>query len=228
MYKVIFLDIDDTLLNFEICSRQALQKAFKRLGEEYAKETYPCFQRIDNMLWTKQKQGELTIDEVLNQRFCLIAEELGLKSSGEVLSEQFIYWLYFGTEKEPGTDEILEYLASKYKLFGASNGILDMQLHRMRLAGLRRFFYDVFVSDDIGYEKPDRLFFEEILRRAGVAPGEALMIGDSLSADIFGAAAAGIDTIWYNPKGKPGESGKVEAGEPKHVITDLRELKYLL
>lgn len=222
MYKVIFLDIDDTLLNFTLCSKQALEKAFKRLGEPFTAETFPCFQRIDNMLWTKQKQGELSIEEVLDQRFKRIAEELQLKSDGDTLSEQFIYWLGFTTEKEPGTDEIMDYLAGKYKIYAASNGILDMQIHRLRLAGLRRFFYDIYVSDDIGYEKPDKRFFEEILRRTGVDAGEALMIGDSLAADICGAADAGIDTIWYNPKNKSGHS------DAKHIISDLRELKHIL
>lgn len=224
MYKAIFIDIDDTLLDFKLCSMQALEKAFKRLGEKFTAETFPCFQRIDEMLWAKQQKGELTIEQVLDQRFCLVAEELGLKTDGKALSEEFIYWLGFTTEKVDGCQKALTYLSRKYKLFAASNGIQELQLHRLKLAGLRRFFYDIYVSDEIGDEKPDRRFFEEILRRSRIEAGEALMIGDNFTTDIKGASAAGLDTCWFNPKGKTAD----DDFKPTFTVSGLDQLKTIL
>ena len=95
-----------------------------------------------------------------------------------------------------------------------------MQKRRLRLAGIDGCFADCFVSDDIGFEKPDPRFFEVCCRRSGLAPGDLLMVGDSLTADIAGAAAAGIDACWYCPQG----AAVPENSEAKYVIARLAQL----
>lgn len=224
MYKAIFFDVDDTLLDFTLCSRSALEKVFKKFALPFADKEFACFQEIDSMLWAKQKQGILTIEQVLDRRFRLIAEALNLTVSGDDLSAEFIDRLKYTDILTPYAKETLSFLhdSGKYKLYVTSNGILDMQLNRLELSGLIDFFDGIYVSDDIGYEKPDKRFFQESLFRSGFAPSEVLMIGDSMEADIKGATGAEIDAVWYNPKGKASET------MPKYVIKSLAELKEIL
>lgn len=201
MYKAIFLDIDDTVFNFRKCSESALKETFSMMKIEYNKNVFDSFSEIDDGLWTRQKRNQLTVDEVLNVRFIHLAEKLGLDYDchqakmyfGNLLGEQYIM--------EPGIENVLDELSGDYKIYAASNGILKMQDNRLQLSGLKKHFTDLFVSDDIGYAKPDINFFTESLNRSNLTTSNVLMVGDSLISDIEGASVAGIDSCWYNPYG---------------------------
>ena len=71
-----------------------------------------------------------------------------------------------------------------------------MQLSRLKSAGLFSYFSDVFVSDEMGFEKPDSRFFSKCLHRIHFRPEEVLMVGDSLQADIAGGAKSGLKTFY--------------------------------
>lgn len=202
MYKAIFLDIDDTIFDFELCSRNALKDSFLKLNIPYKESYYTVFKEIDNMLWSKQKSGKLTVEEVLNKRFKILFRDINIdantSSAKDIfktsLSNQYIF--------TPNAYEIIEYLYGKYEIYAASNGNLSTQLNRLKLAGILEFFKDIFVSDDIGYEKPNINFFKESLRRGNLKPSEVFLIGDSIEADIIGGKNYDIDTCWYNPNNK--------------------------
>ena len=99
----------------------------------------------------------------------------------------------------PGAKEMLEKLQAKgYRLFAASNSFGHLQRSRLERAGILKYFEDTYISMDIGYDKPDVRYFEEALRRCGLQPNEVLMIGDSLTTDILGAQAVGMDTIFVD------------------------------
>lgn len=224
MYKAIFLDIDDTVFNFRKCSESALKETFSTLGIEYNQSVFDFFSEIDDGLWTRQKRNQLTVDEVLNVRFVHLAEKLGIDYDnhqvkmhfGNLLGEQFIM--------EPGIENVLEELSGDYKIYAASNGILKMQDNRLQLSGLKKHFTDLFVSDDIGYAKPDINFFTESLNRSNLTTSNVLMVGDSLISDIEGASVAGIDSCWYNPYGlKNSSEVKVD-----YEINKLRGLLKIL
>ena len=94
---------------------------------------------------------------------------------------------------------MVQSLSKNYKIYAASNSQKSMQENRLKLAGLFEHFTDFFISDDIGYEKPNVKFFEESLRRAELSSDQVLMVGDSLISDMYGAYNAGLDRCWYNP-----------------------------
>lgn len=199
MYKAIFLDIDDTVFNFKKCSEGALKETFSQLNLEYNNDVFESFTEIDERLWKQQKEELLTVKDVLDLRFKKLSEMLSLNYDshlakehfGELLGEQFIM--------EPGIEAVLEKLSRSYKIYAASNGVLSMQDNRLQLAGLRQYFTDLFVSDDIGSAKPNISFFSESLVRSDLKASEVLMVGDSLISDIAGANKAGINSVWYNP-----------------------------
>ena len=199
MYKAIFLDIDDTVFNFKKCSESALKETFSRLNLEYNKNVFESFSAIDERLWKQQKEEVLSVLDVLNIRFAELSETLGLNYDSNLAKEHFGSLLGEQHIMEPGIEAVLKEISSDYKIYAASNGVLTMQKNRLQLSGLQEYFTDLYVSDDIGYAKPNINFFTESMDRAKLKPSEILMIGDSLVSDIAGARGAGIDSVWYNP-----------------------------
>jgi 2-haloacid dehalogenase len=89
-----------------------------------------------------------------------------------------------------------------------------VQTKRLEKAGVLQYFVRLFVSQTIGYEKPDIRFFEHCLRETGYGPHEVLMIGDSVAADIKGGLNAGWNVCYLNRHGKP---AGVDCTEIKHL-----------
>lgn len=224
MYKAIFFDVDDTLLNFSLCSQAALSKTFNDFSMEYNDTIYKLFCDIDNRLWLKQKQELITVQDVLNLRFKELFAYLNLDIDNIAFQSAFQMNLSKEYALESGAIEIIQYVSSKYKLYVASNGILSMQLSRLELAGLLPYFSDLFVSDDIGYSKPNVNFFDECIHRSNFERDEILFVGDSLEADMIGANNSNIDTCWYNPYHK---AKNVEV-KTQYIIENLLQLKNIL
>ena len=224
MYKAVFLDIDDTVFNFKKCSESALKETFSTLNLEYNKDVFELFSAIDERLWKQQKEELLSVADVLDIRFAELSETLGLDYDSNLAKEHFGNLLGEQYIMEPGIEEVLKNISADYKIYAASNGVLTMQKNRLELSGLKRYFTDLYVSDDIGSAKPNIRFFTESMKRAGLESADILMIGDSLISDIAGANNADIDSVWYNPYGLENETD-IEAD---YEIKDLHELAGIL
>lgn len=220
MYKAIFLDIDDTVFNFKKCSESALEQTFSALKLNYEESIFDAFTEIDEGLWLKQKRNQLTVAEVLDMRFVHLKEKLEIDYDSAQVQTQFGSLLGEQYIMEQGIEKVLEKLSPVYSIYAASNGMLTIQKNRLELSGLREHFTDLFVSDDIGYAKPDSCYFKECLNRTDLKTTEILMVGDSLTSDIAGANVAGIDSCWYNPCVLENDS-EAEADFEIHHLNDL-------
>ena len=168
---------------------------------------------------------ELTTQQLFAFRWNRIFDALGIRADGAAFEQRFLDLLYETAIPVDGAAEICRYLKDKYILCAASNAFHDQQLNRLKIAGLLPFFDHVFVSESLGYRKPETEFFDAC--RAflpGVAADECVMIGDSLTADISGGRAAGMKTIWYNHTRRP----VPEHCEADQIVESLSELKNLL
>ncbi|PZF71882.1 noncanonical pyrimidine nucleotidase, YjjG family [Taibaiella soli] len=223
MYQAIFFDVDDTLLNFKLSSQSAFQKSFADFNLEYNDHIFSEFVGIDNILWAKQRTNEITIQEVVDNRFKQLFHLLKIDADAADMEHLYRNKLHHECHLESEVVETIVYLNAKYKLYVASNGFLTMQTARLKLANLFHLFSDLYVSDDIGFEKPDRRFFGEILKRSSFEKHQTLFIGDSLEADIKGASGADIDTCWYNPNRKENTSD-VSSTMIIHELSQLRAI----
>lgn len=224
MYQAIFFDIDDTIFSYTRCGRNALEKTFQVCGFPYTDQAYRLFQQVDDALWSQQKQGLLTIDQVLTLRAQQMASQHHNPEKSELFRETFVQKLAEETEMEPHAQETLARLSERVPLYAASNGFWKVQRDRLDKAGLLRYFTALFVSDVIGAEKPDKKFFDACLASCRFSPEKILMVGDSLQADMAGAGRAGLDCCWYNPKKLP----QVTGSPVTYQITDLRQIQKLL
>ena len=94
----------------------------------------------------------------------------------------------------------------------------------MTSANLYRFFEKVFVSEEIGYNKPSLDYFNACFAQIpDFDPSKAMIVGDSLTSDILGGKNAGISTCWVNPNHKTAD--KIQ---PDYEIEALCQLEALL
>ena len=226
MIKTVFLDLDDTILDFQKSERIAIRKTFEIMDVPHSSEVIERYIEINVGLWQALERGELTREGVLHGRFERLYGELGITRSAK--ESQLLYQSLLAKEYDflPGGKELLLALkeSGKYRLYMATNGIPEVQEPRIEASGVGEFFDGVFISERIGYSKPDKRFFDACFKEIeGFKKEEAIIVGDSLSSDIKGGINAGILTCHFNPKDKP-YTGVI----PDYKITNLSELIPLL
>ncbi len=225
MIKVVLLDVDNTLMDFRECAHQAMHFAAEEWGLTLPANITQVFHRINDGLWHRIEEGSLTVPRLHEIRWGLIFEELGIDRDGVEFEQRFLKNLAKGSATVEGAKELLEYLAPKYTLCVASNAPYYQQTSRLTNAGLLGYFDHLFISEKIGFSKPKPEFFEACMKELeGVSKEEIMMIGDSLTADIGGAAAFGLQTCWFNFSGAPKEQGS----GADHTVDRLEEIKNIL
>ncbi len=224
MIDYLFLDIDDTILDFGATERKSIARLLETLGVTPTEEIIHRYHVINLEHWKRLERGEITREQISN-RFDVLFGELGMTvptARCEALYRQF---LSEGTDAIPGALETVALLRQKYRLFAASNGTASVQAGRLRSTGLGAYFEQVFVSEEIGANKPNPEFFRRAVAKIpGFDPEKALMVGDSLTSDILGGIRAGIRTCWINPKHRPAR----EDIQPDFEIENLIQLPTLL
>ena len=195
MYRAIFIDIDDTLLDYIPCCREAFEFALPEHPEYF-----DLFFEISGRLFSEAKHGLHTIAEVMELYPKEFIATIGYPPEA-VDPFKHAFRAAWGKTHTlvPGAKEMLENLQAKgYRLFAASNSFGHLQRNRLENAGILPYFEDTYISMDIGYDKPDIRFYQEALRRCGLQPHEVLMIGDSMTTDVIGAQKAGMDALFFD------------------------------
>lgn len=224
MIEFLFLDLDDTILDFHKAERIAISRTIREFGVEPTEEILERYHQINKWHWEQLELGKLTRAQVLVNRFGVLFAELGVEVDAAKCAKVYEGNLSQGHWFLPGAEEAVERLSKKYRLFLASNGTAVVQHGRMTSANLYRFFEQVFVSQDIGHNKPSKEYFDGCFARIeGFDRERALIAGDSLTSDIKGGINAGIQTVWVNPEHKP--CGQIR---PDHEIEALHQLEALL
>ena len=206
MYKYLLWDVDGTVLDFLASEDYAIKFLFKKYNigvctDEMIKQ----YSAINTKYWQKLERGEMTKREILIGRFY---EFFGLIGADVSIAEDFNrdYQVTLGDHIEfvQKAEEILLSQKGKYKLVAVTNGTKVAQDKKLHLSGLDKVFDEIFISENVGFEKPDIKYFDYVFDSLGITDKrEALIIGDSLTSDIKGGYNAGIDTCWFNPLNKP-------------------------
>ena len=224
MIKNVLLDLDDTIFDFHKAERIALTKTLESLGVMPTEAVTSRYSEINASLWRKLERGEMEREEILVARFRLLFEEIG--ASRDALSARILYEknLSVGHYFIEGAPELLEALFGKYKLYLASNGTAAVQIPRISSSPIEKYFDGIFISELVGFNKPDKRFFERIFKGIeGFSPEETIIVGDSLSSDILGGKNAGIKTCLFNPKKKT-VSGDILPDFEIGALSELTEL----
>lgn len=225
MYKYLFIDLDDTILDFHKAEGIALRKTLTSFGVVPTDKNCARYSEINKMFWQKLERKELTRPQVMSGRFEMFFGELGVPVDAEKCSEVYMDNLSVGHYFLPGAVEALETLHKKYTLYMASNGNARVQEGRLKSANINHYFADIFVSHNIGADKPSKVYFDRCFARIpDFDPTKAMIVGDSLTSDILGGRNAGIATCWVNPHHKSAR----EDIRPDYEIESLSQLPDLL
>jgi len=224
-YKYLFFDIDDTLLDFQATEKEALRALFAEQNMDLTAEDERRYKEINQGLWNDYENGKIDRGEVLNTRFSTFFMHYDLEVNGSLLERKYRSYLEQGHQLINGAMDLIIHLQPQYELYIVTNGVSKTQDRRLRDSGLYPYFKDIFVSEDTGFQKPMKEFFEYVFDRIpNYIPEQGLIIGDSLSADIKGGQISGLDTCWFNPLRKENQSGL----SPTFEIQQLKEIHEIL
>ena len=200
-YKFLLFDLDHTLLDFDTSEDVALTQLLKEEGVADIQAYKDYYVPMNKSLWKDLELKKITKKELVNTRFSKLFSHFGIEKDGIYLAEHYQFYLAQQGQVFSGAMELLDSLIDRgYELYAATNGITTIQTGRLEQSGIAPFFKEIFISEQLHTQKPDAAFYEKIgARIPNFNKNHALMIGDSLSADIQGGNNAGIDTIWYNP-----------------------------
>lgn len=223
--KVILWDIDGTLLDFLIAEKTAINKCFETHGLGVCSpDMLERYSVINRKYWEKLEKGELTKPEVLVGRFQEFFAKEGLPvEMAESFNDEYQNRLGDTCVFCDKGDELVRTLkAQGYKQYAVTNGTQTAQRRKLKNSGLDKILDGVFISDEIGIEKPMIGFFDKVWEQIGVCKkDEVMIVGDSLTSDMQGGNNVGITCCWYNPKG---------VANTKRITTDyeIRNLQEIL
>lgn len=224
MVEFLLIDLDDTILDFKKAEHIAVKKTLADFGVEPTDAVCARYSVINQLHWEAMERKEMTRQQVLEGRFAVLFQELGVAVDAAECSRCYTQNLSIGHYFLPGAREAVERLSKKFKLYLTSNGTAWVQRSRLESADIEKFFRDIFISQEIGFNKPAIEYFEGCFAKIpGFDHKKAMIVGDSLSSDIKGGKNAGIATCWINPNHKT-----ADAVVPDYEIEDLTQLEALL
>ena len=228
MIKNIFLDLDDTLLDFHKAEKNAIANTLSQFGVEPKEEYLSRYSELNLSQWKLLEQGKTTREKLRIHRYELLFREIGADISAENAADYYETRLSTGHFFMEGAEKLLQALYGNYRIYIASNGGVRVQRGRIASADIERYTDGIFLSQEIGADKPSPEFFERCFSRIDhFRKEETVIVGDSLTYDIKGGINAGIKTIWYNPKCQPIQPDITPAAEI-HALSELESLLKIL
>jgi HAD superfamily hydrolase (TIGR01549 family) len=224
MIRAALFDLDDTLFDHRGCARDALSAVYG---------SHPCFQSMTfaaleqrhaeflEQLHSEVMVGRLSVDAARIERFRRLLDAAGV--NGHTETARVLAWLYRDTYRQrrravTGAAALMAAVKRHARLGIVSNNVLEEQQEKLRVCGLDQFVDELVVSQEVGVSKPNPEIFRVALDRLRVTPQQTVMVGDSWAADVEGARAAGIRSLWFNPSGMP-------MPDPTAAVEQLRSLE---
>ena len=222
-YDILLFDADRTLFDFDASEKAAFTKVAPEFGIKPTDEIYLTYKRFNDENWEMLERGELEKPRILVRRFEQILNYCGLDiSRAGQLNAKYLKTLARESIIFPESVEVLTELKKRGKrLFLITNGVTEVQKGRLSRSPLKDFFEEVFISDEIGIEKPSPEFFKAV--ENGVKDCDkqkSIVIGDSLTSDIKGANISGISCVWLNAKNTELPKGY----KADYIITELKQV----
>ena len=225
MIKTVLLDLDDTLFDFHRAEATAIADTFKEMGIESTEEIIRLYSGINQSQWERLERGEIDRDEVRVGRFEILFEKLGRDVDAFKTQQKYEYNLGCYHFYIDGAVDLLEAIYQKYDLYIISNGTDSVQKRRIAASGIKKYFKEIFISENVGYNKPAVEFFDRCFAKIpNFDKAFAIIIGDSPSSDILGGKNVGVRTCRFNPKGKPNP----ENITPDYEVSSLADIIPLL
>ena len=218
-YKAMLIDADNTLFNFTESEKHAIAVLFEKYGitDPSAEAKYHA---ANSAQWKLLEQGKTTHDKLMVDRFRDFIALMGENWDAWQMCNDYIAALSAQHILIPGALEMVKRVSQRIPVAIVTNGIKQIQHARFDHSPISEYTSALIISHEEGVDKPDpRLLYIALEKLGGIAPHEAIMVGDSLTSDIKAANNAGMDACWYNPAGKAAAGGY----DIRYTITDISE-----
>lgn len=227
--KDIFFDLDHTIWDFDLNARETLHELYGKYqfgdltGESNSDKFIETYTMNNHRLWNLYHHEQIDKQTLRRARFEDTFQQLGIdpKTFPWKFEQDYLAICPTKTNLFPHAHETLAYLHSKYNLHLISNGFRETCEMKLNHCKLRPYFQTIVISEVIGVNKPNPKIFQYAINNGNTRTENAVMIGDSIDADVRGAQNAGIDAIYFNAVGAQRPT------DVKHMITDLKELQSL-
>jgi len=227
----IFFDLDHTLWDTDKNAKESLQEIHQEIKiQENFNVSFELFhatyQKHNDILWKKYAKHEVSKSDVRINRFKYSLEELNIfdDNINEFFASHFVSRTPLKKNLIEGAIELMDYVKDRYTLSIITNGFKEVQYIKMEESGLSKYFSHVFISEEVGYNKPSPDIFKHAMQTSGAINAEnCLMIGDSLEAVILGAINAGMKAVYLS------HESKNESTENNFItVNSLEEIKTIL
>ncbi len=203
-YQYLLIDNDNTLMDFNRAEAIALSEALVHYGFPADEATCALYHRINDAQWKALERGETTQARLKVERFELLLQELGRQDiPAKDMADYYEQRLSLRADLLPGAKDFIQAVHGKMKIALVSNGVSSIQRGRLAHCELTPLFDEILISEEVGASKPDPKLLEVGLQRIGCKNKRlAVMMGDSVTADIPAAVNAGVDSIYFDPRGR--------------------------
>ena len=224
MYKYLLIDCDDTILDFGKSERASIAQVMEKYGVSPTAKAVEKYVKLNEKFWRLFEKGKITKERILELRFVKFFKKYKIDVDGKAINKEYLETLTHNVYVIDGIENVLIYLRDKgYKLYIITNGVKSTQIARWNQTDLLKYFDGAFISEEIGYFKPQKEYFEYVVSNIGDKDlSNYLVIGDSISSDITGGINYNIDVAWFNPKKK---KSKIKVDYEFHSLDDY--YKYL-
>lgn len=225
-YEVFLLDADGTLFDYDMAEENALKIMFHKYGFSYTEDVRTKYRKINRAVWDSFEKGQITKDEMQILRFRQLFDALRLVGNPMRFNREYLVELGKGTYLIEGAFDLCKSICeNNKKAYIVTNGISAAQKARLESSAIKPYIIELFVSEEIGYQKPNPLYFEYVFSYIpNVDKSKTIIIGDSLSADIAGGMNAEIDSCWFNRLYEENITDII----PTYEVNSLRELCTML
>ena len=206
-FEYLLFDFDNTLVDFHGPSKIAFQQAFEEQDLNFEDSIYLIYKQINGKIWEQFENGKITTEDIRRERFKQLFDKLKINGPDPVFfNSRYMHFVVENTILYPGVIELLKELKKKFKLGIVTNGLKEAQRARLNKVGISNFFETIVVSDEIGFAKPDKAYFDFVHEEIGKIDKDlVLVIGDNPKSDILGANNFGYKSCWINEKRKQSE-----------------------
>ena len=212
-------------MDFQKSEYYAIRKTLSSFGIEPTDAVCDLYVRINLAHWKALERKEITREQLSVSRFVELFDRLGICADAESCGALYYENLGQGHHFLDGALDAVTSLSKQYQLYIVSNGTADVQHRRIASAGIAPLFRDIFISQEMGADKPDKRFFDNVFAAIpDFDPAGAMIVGDSLTSDIQGGKNAGIATCWINPKHRPHPAHL----KPDYQLENITQLEALL
>lgn len=223
-YDVLLSDADGTLFDFLAGERNAILWLFREFGLPTDADTVRIYSEINEGHWKKLERRETTQEKLRVERFVDFLEALGLSGDARSMSELYVEKLGQQRILLPGAEELCRTVSAQMPIYLVTNGIGRVQRSRFEDCALSPYLSGIVISEEIGHAKPEPHMLLEAMRLAGISdPRRAVMLGDSVTADMAAAKNAGVDAILFTD----GEEAPAGHGA-RYVVKTLQEAEKVI